>query len=136
MRGHASVESISDVDVGAVEVWVGHADHVAAAQLGDRLSRRSSSSAIQSQITLPWPTHEQCPLANPQCRFDVDADQVRFLAARLAGVIADEVRDGGPSLAVPADLLALVLAGPAVRWRLLGVGVLHGAGGADAGRHP
>lgn len=76
---HAGVESISEVDVGAVEVWVGHADHVAAAQLGDPVSR----SVVEyrdpvSEHVAVWRAHEQCPLANPECRFDVDADQVGF----------------------------------------------------------
>ena len=133
---HASAESISDVDVGAVEVWVGHTDRVDATQLGDPVSR----GVIEKRYAVPENVavrraHEQRPLTDPECWLEANADQVRFLGAQLGGAIVGQVRGGGPLLAVPADGLAFVLADRAVSGRRVGVGVLHGACRAYPSRH-
>src|ERR1700722_19381123 len=50
-------------------------------------------------------------------------------------MVATELRGRAPSLAVPADVLALVGADRTAGGRPIGIGLLHGAGHTDPGSH-
>src|SRR3954453_4167239 len=78
---------------------------------------------------------QQRALPDPERRGDAEADQVGFLLAHLVGVVLSGPGYGGPLFAVPADVLPLVGADRAAWGWLLGVGVLHAAGGGDPGGH-
>ncbi len=132
----AGVERVGELDVGGVEVRVRHADRVDAAELGDPGARR----VIQQRHAVPQDVaarraHQQRPLPDREGGLHSDADQVGLLLADHRRALGADLGHGGPLLAAPADVLPLVQADGAAAGRLLGVGVLDGAGPADPRGH-
>jgi hypothetical protein len=74
---------------------------------------------------------EQRALADREARLAADPDEPRRLLADLGAVVTAELVERRPALAVPADVLALVLADGTARWRLRALGELDAAGEAD-----
>lgn len=130
------IESLGELDVGAVEVRVGHTDRVDTAQGGDSPLRVvvEQRDAVPQHIAVRC-TDEKRALADRDRRAHTDADEVRFLLPQFVGVVAGQFAHRGPALSPRADVLTLVLADRAVRRRLFRVRVLHGTGHTDPGRH-
>ena len=90
---------------------------------------------MQSHSTLPCgvrTSSARWPIAKDG--LDADADRSGS-SSRETTVVPGELGHGRPLLAVPADVLAFVLADRAAARRPVGVWVLHTAGRADPGRH-
>jgi hypothetical protein len=74
---------------------------------------------------------EQRALADREARLAADPDEAWRLLADLGAVVAPELAERRPALAVPADVLALVFADGAARRRLGAFRELDPAGDAD-----
>src|SRR5207244_9844761 len=78
---------------------------------------------------------EERALADRKARLAADSDEARSLLADLRAMGAAELVEGRPLLALPPDVLPLVLADRAARRRLVALRELAAAGRADESRH-
>ena len=90
----AGVERVGELDVGAVEVRMRHADRVDAAE---RRAIRCPARLVQQGDAVPQHVavrgaHQQRPLADRERRLDADADQVGLLLAEHDRVVAAPAR--------------------------------------------
>src|SRR6266536_3089352 len=132
-----ATERLAPLDDAAVEVRVGCGDAGEPAQFAHALD----SLLVKVAWTVPEDVavlglDQERPLADGKGRGRADAGEpgLQVPDLRPEPLVAELVK-GRPALALPADVLALVLADPAAgRWRLAG-GVLDPTGSADEACH-
>src|SRR5439155_24586452 len=126
---HRSVpEGTAPLDDARVVVRMRDGDRRHTAERGDRRDKLvvDERDAVPEDVAA-WGLDEECPLPDREARLAADPGQARLLLADLGAVPGAELRERRPALALPAHVLALVVADRATRRRLLALGVLDAA---------
>ncbi len=88
------------------------------------------SDAVPKDIAV-FRANEQHALANGECRNRTDADNAFFVFAECIGMALPQGVKRGPRLPSRGNILPLFFTDHATSWRLLALGVLRAAGGAN-----